>query len=141
MTAPGGRNAEELRQSILKKRLRGDANAHLSSTARIASRGLSGPVALSFGQQRLWFVEQLEPGNVAYNMRVAVRLRGVLDVAVLQRCFDEVVARHEVLRTTFRVLDGQSVQDLGVSAGIDRRVSSSTAVASKSHVGCHGAVT
>ncbi len=65
---------------------------------------------LSFGQQRLWFLHQLEPLSVAYNMPLAVRLRGVLDVAVLQRCLDEVVARHEVLRTTFRILDGQPVQ-------------------------------
>ena len=70
-------------------------------------------MALSFGQQQLWFLKQLEPENVAYNMPLAVRLRGMLDVAILQRCFDEVVVRHEVLRTTFRILDGEPVQVVG----------------------------
>jgi hypothetical protein len=65
---------------------------------------------LSFAQQRLWFVQQLEPNNVAYNMPLSVRLSGSLNVAILERSLSEVVRRHEVLRTTFQDLDGQPVQ-------------------------------
>src|SRR5262249_34475294 len=61
------------------------------------------PVALplSFAQQRLWFLDQLEPGNLFYNIPLAVRLQGPLDVGALERGLNEIVRRHEVLRTTF----------------------------------------
>ncbi|MGH3685478.1 MAG: condensation domain-containing protein, partial [Pseudonocardiaceae bacterium] len=72
--------------------------------------GRGGELVLSFAQQRLWFLDQLMPGNVAYNLPVAFRLRGALDVAVLSRALDEIVARHEVLRTTFPTVGGQPVQ-------------------------------
>ncbi|HEV2708315.1 MAG TPA: amino acid adenylation domain-containing protein [Pyrinomonadaceae bacterium] len=64
---------------------------------------------LSFAQQRLWFLDQLEPGNVAYNMPLAVRLRGQLNVGALERCLTEVTRRHEILRTTFANVDAQPV--------------------------------
>ncbi|HZI13113.1 MAG TPA: amino acid adenylation domain-containing protein [Myxococcus sp.] len=67
----------------------------------LPTRG-SGPRPLSFAQQRLWFIDQLEPGNAFYNIPLSVRLDGTLDVAVLQRCFTEVLRRHESLRTSFR---------------------------------------
>jgi hypothetical protein len=56
---------------------------------------------LSFAQQRLWFLDQLEPGGTSYNMPGALRLRGKLDAAALARSLREIVARHEALRTTF----------------------------------------
>ncbi|HEX8559883.1 MAG TPA: amino acid adenylation domain-containing protein, partial [Pyrinomonadaceae bacterium] len=65
---------------------------------------------LSFAQERLWFLDQLEPGNSAYNVPAALRLTGRLDVRALGRTLDEVVRRHEVLRTTFAVIDGKPVQ-------------------------------
>ncbi|HEX5706031.1 MAG TPA: amino acid adenylation domain-containing protein [Pyrinomonadaceae bacterium] len=65
---------------------------------------------LSFAQERLWFLDQLEPGNSAYNVPAALRLRGSLDVEALRRTLDEVVSRHEILRTTFAVVDGKPVQ-------------------------------
>ncbi|HEX2568813.1 MAG TPA: non-ribosomal peptide synthase/polyketide synthase, partial [Polyangia bacterium] len=65
---------------------------------------------LSFAQQRLWFLDQLEPGNPFYNLPAAVRLTGALDVTVLERCLGEVVRRHEVLRTRFESREGEPVQ-------------------------------
>ncbi|HEX8180382.1 MAG TPA: amino acid adenylation domain-containing protein [Pyrinomonadaceae bacterium] len=65
---------------------------------------------LSFAQQRLWLLDQLEPGNPAYNMPVAVRLKGTLSVPTLQRSLAAVVERHEALRTTFITVEGRPVQ-------------------------------
>jgi amino acid adenylation domain-containing protein len=61
-----------------------------------------GPVPLSFAQQRLWFLHQMEPASPFYNLSFAVRMEGALDVDALCRALAETVRRHEVLRTTFR---------------------------------------
>src|SRR5262245_51875416 len=65
---------------------------------------------LSFAQQRLWFLHLLDPQSSAYNMPFALRLSGQLDVPALERALNEIVRRHEVLRTTFAELDGEPVQ-------------------------------
>src|ERR1051325_4141882 len=64
----------------------------------------------SYAQQRLWLLERLDPGTAAFNMSAAVRLTGALDVSALQQSLDEVVRRHESLRTTFAEVDGEPVQ-------------------------------
>ena len=61
---------------------------------------------LSFAQQRLWFLDQLEPGSAAYNIPVALRLRGALDGRRWSGALDELVRRHEALRTRFASADG-----------------------------------
>ena len=66
-----------------------------------------GDLPLSFAQQRLWFIDQLEPGNSAYNIPAAVRLKGPLNVAALEQSLNEIVKRHESLRTTFAIVDGR----------------------------------
>jgi amino acid adenylation domain-containing protein len=68
------------------------------------------PLPLSFSQQRLWFLSQLEPASTAYNAPVAVRLRGRLEFEALRKSFNEVVRRHEILRTRFPKLDTEPVQ-------------------------------
>ncbi|MEO5726492.1 MAG: amino acid adenylation domain-containing protein, partial [Byssovorax sp.] len=95
--------------------------AHVEAAQR-AGAGLSAPpieavareqegeLPLSFAQQRLWFLDQLEPGGAAYIMPGALRLRGTLDVPALRGVFGEVVRRHEVLRTTFVTLEGRAAQ-------------------------------
>ncbi len=69
-----------------------------------------GPIPLSFAQQRLWFLDQLEPGQPHYNMPSVLRLEGTLDTEALQRAFDELVRRHESLRTSLCVEQGEPVQ-------------------------------
>mgnify|MGYP002778537453 CR=1 FL=1 len=61
----------------------------------------------SFAQQRLWFLNQLVPGNPFYNISAAIRLRGHLNITALEQTFNEIVRRHEVLRTTFEMVEGQ----------------------------------
>ena len=65
---------------------------------------------LSFAQQRLWFLDQLEPGMATYNCPAAVRFSGPLNIAALKQSFNEVVRRHEALRTRFSARDGNPVQ-------------------------------
>ena len=77
---------------------------------RIPRREDVGPAPLSFAQQRLWFFDQFEPGSPAYNLLSAVLLQGKLDTVALERAFSEVTQRHEVLRTTFNVREGELVQ-------------------------------
>ncbi|HEX6372652.1 MAG TPA: amino acid adenylation domain-containing protein, partial [Longimicrobium sp.] len=70
----------------------------------------TGPIPLSFAQQRLWFLEQLGSLGGTYHIPMRLRLRGVLDRAALVRALDRIVARHEALRTTFPAVDGEPVQ-------------------------------
>ena len=72
-----------------------------------------GRARLSFAQQRLWFLDRVEPGTPAYNLPAAVRLEGALDAAALERSLSEMVRRHESLRTTFAVEVGEPVQVVG----------------------------
>lgn len=79
----------------------------------------SGPLPLSLPQRRVWFLEQLAPGNMAYNSQVSIRLRGELDVAALRASLTEIVHRHEILRTAFTDIDGEGVQRVLPSAEVD----------------------
>ncbi|WP_437931241.1 amino acid adenylation domain-containing protein [Sorangium sp. So ce291] len=73
----------------------------------------------SFAQQRLWFLEQLEPGSAAYHIAQATRIRGPLDQGALRRAVAAVVARHESLRTTFASRQGRPVQLVALEADAD----------------------
>jgi amino acid adenylation domain-containing protein len=68
---------------------------------------------LSFAQQRLWFLAQLQPESAVYNMSGGVRLSGKLDLQALQQALIEIVWRHEALRTTFQEIDGEPMQVIG----------------------------
>jgi len=96
------------------------ALAELIEAGRQAAAGLSAPsiepiprdgeLPLSFGQQRLWFLDRLEPGSPLYNNFAALRLTGTLNVSALEQCLNEIVRRHESLRTTFSEAEGQPIQ-------------------------------
>ncbi|HKE58468.1 MAG TPA: condensation domain-containing protein, partial [Pyrinomonadaceae bacterium] len=67
---------------------------------------------LSYAQQRLWFLDQLEPGSTAYIIPGSMRFKGPLNVSALEQALTEIVRRHEVLRTSFRIVNGQPVQSI-----------------------------
>ena len=76
----------------------------------ILRRTSSDPAPLSFAQERLWFLEQLEPGSAVYNICRASRLTGQLNIAALESSLTEIVRRHEILRSQIRIVDGRPVQ-------------------------------
>jgi amino acid adenylation domain-containing protein len=77
---------------------------------------------LSFAQERLWFLNQLQPDDTAYNMPTAVRLMGHLDVVALECSLNEIIRRHEALRTTFAVVDGNPKQIIAPTLELPLRV-------------------
>ncbi len=74
----------------------------------LAGHGVYMP--LSYSQQRMWFLDQFEPASPFYNIPTAVRMSGQVDVQILTSCLNEIIRRHESLRTTFTRIDGQPVQ-------------------------------
>src|SRR5262245_23060766 len=93
----------------VEQQQRRGGEAPVESIARVAR---DGELPLSYAQQRLWFINQLEPGSAAYNIPCAVRLVGRLDADALGRSLNEIVVRHEVLRTSFPSRDGEPRQKI-----------------------------
>ncbi|WP_415835051.1 type I polyketide synthase, partial [Corallococcus soli] len=102
------RLAERVRE---RQRPRSEAPAVLALPPLVAS-GREGPLPLSSSQQRLWFLEQLEPDTATYNLPAVLQMEGALDVEALRRSLDALVQRHEALRTTFASVDDQGVQHI-----------------------------
>ncbi|HTE18971.1 MAG TPA: condensation domain-containing protein, partial [Armatimonadota bacterium] len=98
--------------AAVEGRLRG-AEAEGQQTPPLRAVRREGALPLSFAQQRLWFLDRLEPESAFYNIPLAVRLTGTLDVSALAQTFTEVVRRHESLRTAFRAEEGEPVQVIG----------------------------
>jgi hypothetical protein len=95
----------ELLARLLKQKGIGAAQTEL-----IPRRASAEPCILSFAQERVWFFEQLEPGTAVYNVPAAVRLTGRLDTSALERSLNEIVRRHESLRTIFLNVEGTPMQ-------------------------------
>jgi hypothetical protein len=119
--APEGTLTPEIRAEIQERK------AEIITFLRAANRTSSNPstplvpisregtLPLSFAQQRLWFLDQLVPNNAFYNTPAAVRLSGSLNLAALEETFNEIVRRHEALRTTVVTVEGQPVQAIAPS--------------------------
>nr|WP_244172052.1 non-ribosomal peptide synthetase [Myxococcus virescens] len=82
----------------------------------------TGSLPLSFAQQRLWFLDQLEPGSSSYNIPIAVKLTGTVQVDALEQSFKALVLRHESLRTTFQSRGGEPAQVIAEESEIQLRV-------------------
>jgi Condensation domain/TubC N-terminal docking domain len=100
---------KERKTEILAFLQRADATLR-SREPRLQPIPRDGALPLSFAQQRLWFLEQLEPGSPLYNIPYRLRVIGRLNIESLERSLNEIVRRHESLRTAFSVMDGQPVQ-------------------------------
>ncbi|MEA2175747.1 MAG: hypothetical protein QOD00_3339, partial [Blastocatellia bacterium] len=97
------------KRALLEKRLKGRRVA--PTPGQLISRRASRESApLSFAQQRLWFLWQMDPEGFAYNVSAAFRLKGQLDLKALERSFNEIIRRHESLRTSFRVVNAEPRQ-------------------------------
>jgi NRPS condensation-like uncharacterized protein len=104
-TAQSDRNAEWA--TTIEK---AQSEGHGLEAPPIVRVSRDGELPLSFAQQRLWFLDQLEPGSTFYNIPSAIKLSGVLNVDAMERALTEIVRRHEVLRTTFSQVNGEPQQ-------------------------------
>ena len=108
-----GVSAEEL--ELFEYLLEEEGLADASPEQAIPRRESQDDIPLSFAQERLWFLDQLQPGDAAYNMPGVAWLEGDLNVAALEQSLNEIIRRHEVLRTTFRAHRGRAVQVISPS--------------------------
>ncbi len=111
------------KRALLEQRLRGGGVTKPVEAAVITPRLNRESAPVSFAQQRLWFFDQLKPGDHLYNITETLRLKGALDVEALRQSLDEIVRRHDVLRTTFPNLDGQPVQSIDPKLKIPMQIS------------------
>jgi amino acid adenylation domain-containing protein len=103
----------EQKRELLARLLRARSNddhpeAIATSPMRTIPRG--GDLPMSFGQKRVWFQEEMQPESLAYNVLIRVGLSGRLDIEVLRRSMEVVIARHEALRATFPTVNGLPVE-------------------------------
>jgi myxalamid-type nonribosomal peptide synthetase MxaA len=108
----------EAKRALLEKRRKGKLTAPNEAVISIAKRPDNAPMLASFGQERLWYLQQFQPHSAAYHMTSALRLQGELNVEALRQAFAAVVARHEALRVTFALEDGELVQRVNSQAAV-----------------------
>jgi amino acid adenylation domain-containing protein len=101
-------------EAVALARARGDGSQAPGPIYPVPREGL---LPLSFAQERLWFLDRLSPGSPAYNLPLALRVRGELDLSVLTRALSQAVERHEALRTTFANLEGKPAQVIAPADG------------------------
>ena len=121
--APEGALTPQLRMELTQRKselvlLLQTATSSRGPGMHLVSIDRNQPLPLSFAQQRLWFLDQLIPGNPFYNMPAAVRLQGSLDRRALEQTFNAIVDRHETLRTTFSLVAGQPIQNIASSLSL-----------------------
>jgi len=107
------------KRALLEQRLTKNKGSEAYSDQTIPRRANHDAAPLSFAQQRLWFLQQLEPDSPFYHMTKAMQLNGTLNVNALQQALDTIVARHEVLRTTLVSVDGNPKQFIAESRAVE----------------------
>jgi len=100
---------EAKRQAVLERLLKGKIPVDFKAKP-IPKRKVFSPVPLSFAQKRLWVLDRLVPGNAFYNFPTALRLQGTIDLPVFERSINELIRRHESLRTIFKMENEEPVQ-------------------------------
>jgi amino acid adenylation domain-containing protein len=105
-TNPTLSNISEAKRHLLEKYLRGEIQQQPASPRTIVPCPPGSPLQLSFSQERLWFLDQLNPNSAVFNVPLAVRLTDAIDPDALKSSINEIVRRHDVLRTTFSTVDG-----------------------------------
>src|SRR5882724_4147722 len=108
-TIEQSRELSPAKRELLEKRLRGGFKPSAREPS-IPRRAGNEPAPLSFSQQRLWLINQIEPGSDAYNLPVVLRLTGEIEPSLLEKSLNEIVRRHEVLRATFPSSGREPVQ-------------------------------
>jgi amino acid adenylation domain-containing protein len=109
----------QMRRALLEQRVRAAGLGPAAVPAAVSLPTVSGPTPLSASQSQLWYQSQLAPDSPALNEVVEIRKTGPLDIAALRRALSEVVARHEVLRTTFGSVEGVPHQIVREPAEVD----------------------
>ena len=127
-SAPKGMLTDELKMHVIENKdeilsfLDVETTRKQLSAEKIEKISRDGDLVLSFSQERLWFIDQFEPGNVVYNIPSAVPWKGPIDFHVLKKSVNEIVRRHETLRTSFIVKNRQPVQIIAPPGDIDMPV-------------------
>ena len=125
LSAPKGVLTPDLRAELTIRKaeilafLRASSAVPLAAQPPLTRIARAERLPLSFAQRRMWFLDQLEPGSPAYNIHEAVRITGPLDMALLARSLNEVIQRHESLRTIFADVDGEPFQVIATARSID----------------------
>ena len=98
--------------AAMAARIEAARHAEAPAASSIGRMPRTGPLPVSYAQQRLWFLDQLEPGSASYNVPLALKLEGDLDVVALEMSLADLIGRHEVLRTRFVVVDEEPLQQI-----------------------------
>jgi amino acid adenylation domain-containing protein len=122
----------DAKRALLALKLASKRNDGRSKIPRLPLRDF---VPLSPSQEALWFLDQLEPNAIHYNEPVAFRLRGILNLKALQKAIDQIVARHEVLRTTFTAVDGVPMQVISPARPVELGMSDLSPVSAEEREG------
>ncbi|WP_406369775.1 amino acid adenylation domain-containing protein [Streptomyces sp. NBC_00647] len=121
-----GQEARDQREELVRARL---AGARRGRRAALRRADRDGPLALSHGQQQMWFLSRLDPDSWEYSVPVVLRLRGPLDTDVLRRAFEALRSRHEILRTRYRLDGAEPVQLIDAPGPFDLPVDDLTGLA------------
>jgi len=112
----------DAKRKLIEKLLRGEIQQQAPSRLKISPRLPDAIPQLSFAQERIWFLDQLNPDSAVFNVPLAVRIPGAVDYSALEESINELVRRHEVLRTTFVTVDGRPRLIIQPSLNIDLAV-------------------